>query len=327
MPSSLFGATVHRQINSHLLAARHRDTGWSYGPDVPSDADSTAWCLAALERARAFPVSERLRSLAFLWSHASDGGVVTFRDAEQIRKYIGVHPDITLTGWCQPHADVTAAAVCATAHRAYSRTAIEALRWLMSRQTGAGFIESYWWRGPHYATTLTLRGCAAHRRVLPTARAELTLGALRREQLSDGGYTLGASDVSDPFTTALALESLVHLSYLGRSAELRKSAVECLLRKQSPDGGWEGDYVMRLPAPDVTNPRIVSDWSRGGKGGNSFIADRGGLFATALGIHALQRFVQAAASRKRAIGATRPALLELPISTPSPGEIVMAGKD
>ena len=52
-------------------------------------------------------------------------------------------------------------------------------------------------------------------------------------------------------------------------------------------GAWRGDYVLRIPAPDVTDPRRVPEWSRATGGGNSFVMDRDGLFATTMACHAL----------------------------------------
>ena len=41
-------ASAMDKIYEFLLASQHPGGGWSYSASVPPDADSTAWCLAAL---------------------------------------------------------------------------------------------------------------------------------------------------------------------------------------------------------------------------------------------------------------------------------------
>jgi hypothetical protein len=134
---------------------------------------------------------------------------------------------------------------------------------------------------------MVLRALTSRRLRLSEAQAHLLARAIKREQLSDGGFVLGAGEKLDPFTTALALESLCHLSHLGGERE-RRAAGSALLAAQGEDGGWTGDYVMRIPAPDVADPSHVARWSREGGGGNSYILDRDGLFATALACSSLE---------------------------------------
>jgi hypothetical protein len=90
----------------------------------------------------------------------------------------------------------------------------------------------------------------------------------------------------DPFSTALAVEAL-SLMPSGGARQLRDQAVGALLASQLSDGGWSGDYQLRIPPPDIHTPRHVSGWTRGGRGGGSFVLDRDGLFATAQACAAL----------------------------------------
>jgi hypothetical protein len=90
----------------------------------------------------------------------------------------------------------------------------------------------------------------------------------------------------DPFSTALAVEAL-SLMPSGGARELRDRALGALLATQLDDGGWSGDYQLRIPPPDVQTPRHVSGWTRGGRGGGSFVLDQDGLFATAQACAAL----------------------------------------
>jgi len=274
------------QARAYLAAARWPGSGWSYGGDVPPDADSTAWCLMALRGSRQLPPSKSREARDFLASHQSEHGTATYTEDSGIRRYIAASPSVSLAGWTTHHPDVTAAALLAGVPSLRSRQGLMALSRLIAQQTGAGFWDAYWWRGPLYTTTLVLRavGSAGYR--LPRQQAAGLLAALEREQLADGGFGLGASLESDPFTTALALECYSHLAYLG-GKERRRAALQALLAHQREDGGWNGDYVMRIPAPDIVDPRHVSGWSRGTDGGNSYVLDTGGVFATTLACHAV----------------------------------------
>ncbi len=65
-----------------------------------------------------------------------------------------------------------------------------------------------------------------------------------------------------------------------------------LLQSQQENGSWLGDFTMRIPPPDDTDPDLNSSWSNVDGGGNSFINDKDGLFATAMTCYALDCFRQ-----------------------------------
>ena len=271
------------------LAAQHRpNSGWSYGGDVPPDADSTAWCLMALRGSPQILPSARGEAQEFLSSHLSEMGTATYREDSGIRDYIGVGPAISLAGWTSAHPDVSVAALLAGVPPFGSDASLTVLRRLAACQSGAGFWDAYWWRGPLYTTALLLRAVQRVGYRLPEPQAQCILAALKREQLTDGGFALGASTASDPFTTALALECYAHLAYLG-GEQRRRAAVSALLELQCAKLGWSGEYTMRIPAPDIVDPTRVFEWTRGTGGGNSFVMDTDGVFATTLACFALLR--------------------------------------
>ncbi len=164
--------------------------------------------------------------------------------------------------------------------------AAEIINGLTKQQTAKGFINSYWWRGPHYATTLFLRAASNDIYQISNDHAVLIAESLVREQLADGGFSLDSSAVMNPFTTALALESFTHLSYPGKHDEGINCA-NALLHAQQENGSWAGDYILRIPAPYITDPNEVASWNNADGGGNSLIEDKDGLFATAMCCYAL----------------------------------------
>jgi hypothetical protein len=277
-----FPRSVMHKARSQLRTAQKRDGGWSYGSNVPSDADSTAWALAALSR---LPADAHEAARSFLRAHHRDMGFATFSRESGIAQYIGAN-DRSVDGWTSSHPDVTAA-VLASDSTVLNSTQLEAaLGQLQAQQTGAGFVSAYWWRGPFYASALMLRAFwRSRRRIAPETADRLVVG-LEREQMPHGGFGLGASLDLDAFNTALALECLCRLPGSALT-ERRVGAVEALLRSQRPDGTWAGDFVLRIPSPDVIDPTLVRAWQRGSGGGNSYVFDTNGVFATALAAYSI----------------------------------------
>lgn len=277
-----------RRARAAVAAAQHPSGGWSFGGPVPPDADSTAWALCALDGTR-LPGPERRRAAgAFLAGQRVGDGYATYAPGAGIAEFIG-SPGRATSGWTAEHPDVTAAVLAAGPPGVPDAELTGLLAALVERQDGAGWWPAYWWRTPLYTTAVTVR--ALHRRgwSLPAANASRLRNALVREQLAGGGYALGGATEPDPFVTALALETL---TYLGDAvAELRDRTARTLVAAQLGDGGWLGDFPLRIPPPEVDDPALVRRWTRGGGGGASYVLDRDGLFATAQACAALDRWV------------------------------------
>lgn len=275
--------TIIREAEKFLLQSQHADGGWSYSSQVPSDADSTAWCLQALQPSNDFTEPDKETATTFLWSHFTNGGVSTYRVDSGIREFISAPADEFIAGWTSPHPDVSIAAALADTQ---NDKAAEIINWLIQQQTSKGFINSYWWLGPHYTTALFLRAASKIKYPVSNELAGQIVESLVREQLPDGGFALGSSSMMNPFTTALALESFLHTANMGRENE-RVNCANALLHAQRENGSWAGDYILRIPAPYVTDPNEVASWNNAGGGGNSLIEDKDGLFATAMSCYAL----------------------------------------
>lgn len=266
-----------------LVAARADDGGWGYAAHVPTDADSTAWCARAV--APVDSAEGRAEALGVLADHRVGAGYATYRPTSGIVAFVEASTFDTVSGWTVAHPDVTVAVLLA-GEPADTGDADDVLRDLVSRQTGAGFVESYWWRGPLYASTLLLRALRRRGRWLGEDAAGLLYRGLARVQFDEGGFGLGADRRPDAFTTALGLEALCHLA--GRDHDRRRDrAAEALMALQGSDGGWEGGHVMRIPSAGVVDPRHVARWSRDTGGGNSFVRDVDGVFATCVAVAAL----------------------------------------
>ncbi len=269
-----------------LLAGRASDGGWGYGPDVPTDADSTAWCLTAV--GEQIPAEEAAQARALLWSHRVGDSFATYRADSGIAEFID-SPMGALAGWTGAHPDVAAAVLLSGVPEPGSQDEERILGALIGSANATGLIPAYWWRGMLYASALGLRALRARGRRPPAAWQQAAAEGLAGQQRPDGGYGLGADPRSDPFTTALGLEVWCHLIHPD-AAQRADRAAGALLSSQRDDGSWRGDFVMRIPSPGVEEPRLVARWSRGTGGGNSFVPDVHGIFATALAAHALARW-------------------------------------
>jgi hypothetical protein len=267
-----------------LLGSAYTDGGWGYSANVPPDADSTAWCAMAVAEADAADVLTDARRV--LEDHRDGNGFATYLPESGIVKFIEASSSSSVRGWTSAHPDVTAAVLLAGVPGRGADDSEDVLQDLVASQTGAGFIASHWWRGPFYGSALVLRALNTRGRRLEPRGEGLMYRGLARKQLADGGFGLGASSSSDPFSTAFGLEALCRLAHLDDDGR-RDQAANALLASQGKDGGWAGDFVLRIPAPDVVNPRLVDVWSRGTGGGNSFVPDVDGVFATAAAAHSL----------------------------------------
>ncbi len=275
-----------KDTREFLVASRQPTHGWSYSAIVPSDADSTAWCLIALEQVSGLTSIELEKAKSFLWSHFVDPGISTYNVDSGIGDFISAPNAEAIAGWCASHPDVSIAAVLADVHH---EKVPRVLAWLQSLSTDEGFIKSYWWRGPFYTTTLMLRALHLRGDTLSKEHAERLLKGLKNLQLDDGGFAHDTASELDPFSTALALEAFSYLSDIGGQNEAFACA-KALLKAQTTNGSWTGDFILRIPAPHVLDPETVVAYDNVDLGGNSFIQDRDGIFATAMACYALDRF-------------------------------------
>ncbi len=267
-----------------LLERQHRDGGWGYHRDVPSDADSTAWVLIFLAvaghgRQAMEPAGRCLRRHQDLRT----GGVSTYADPGPIRRYMAAGRRVDMRGWCAQHLEVTAAAGRAFALVPAGRFRAEAdlaWRYVARRRAADGAWDSYWWVGRHYPTwqALTL-GCALGG---PGPAARAATWALS-EQLPSGAWGEPGTGRS-AFATALSLAVLVQAGHHGDA--VRRGLIE-LIGLQQPDGGWPAHASMRIPPPHVTEPADYESWRAGDLGTGVVVHDHHRLFTTSSCVSAL----------------------------------------
>jgi squalene cyclase len=267
-----------------LVANQDVDGGWSYNEDVPTDADSTACVLLFLagmgHRGDAFR-----RAAACLIKHQrrENGGVATYSEPGQIRRFMGVGRWMRFDGWCSPHTEVTALAgraLAAVAPNTCSPGTYAAWRYVRSQQRDDGSWSSYWWTSPHYATlqAVELALSLGDHGVVRHAEAWAM-----RSQADDGSWSAPGVTVS-AFTTALSLSVLLNARGTRPHVERATSRLAAL---QDDDGGWPSHPIMRIPVPGDMNPdrRGGIRFSRFGRG--IVVADQHRTFTSAACVAAL----------------------------------------
>lgn len=283
------GADVEmlQRAASALVAGQQADGGWGYSECVPTDADSTACALlflAAGGLAESREAVERASACLALHQRVDSGGVATFRLAGPIRRFMGVGPWLRFSGWCQPHAEVTAMAGRAwsslqgdeQAHRA-----LAAWRYLRASQARAGCWYPYWWTSPHYATAQALELALS----IGDAESAFRAGAWAlRAQSAEGAWSLPGAPVSC-FGTAWGLSILARS---GVSPVAQQRAALRLVELQEADGGWASHPVMRIPMPSDREPDR-SRWWRKAPPRGVVVQDQHRCFTTASCVAALAR--------------------------------------
>ncbi|MBA3811937.1 MAG: hypothetical protein H0X27_09935 [Caulobacteraceae bacterium] len=228
---------------AYLGGARAPGGGWGYNRRCPADADSTA--LACLFLAAAGEAA-RPRDLAVLagFQH-DDGAFATYRFGDPAHGWRGGHPEVTAT-----------ALRALLPHLGAGHGRIRAgLAWL-GRAQDQGGLTAYWWPTDWYL-------------------------ALELERLAAGAPALGSPRLTpgpEPVTSfdlalAAELQSI-------RSPGVRYGAFQRLLARQSADGSWPSEPILRL-----TDPRATAGHQTEAVASRLF-EDRGRSFVTAAALSA-----------------------------------------
>lgn len=291
------GADVDEALEraATLLATRWRvGAGWGYNQRVPADADSTAWALIFL-RTRPAAVEISAATAALRGHQMPGGGVATYRNATSLQTAMELPPSTDVSGWCAPHASVTASAGRALWGRpgAEAASATDAAwRYLEAQADPAGFWPSYWWTEPFYATaeavTLAL---ALGRRTSECATLRRGLDWLSSRQDGAWGLLAEGGQPATVFSSAAAFRALARGPL---DATRRSDALAFLTRMQQRDGGWPSEPILRIPSPGAARADAAAPWRVGGLGALALVADHRRTFTTATCVAALGLLLHAA---------------------------------
>ncbi len=284
-------------VGSRLLERQSDDGGWGYCPGVPTDADSTSWCLLFLS-ALGLPNREAIgRAASFLLKHQSpeDGGFRTYAAPRAIGRFMALDENISFEGWSSSQACVTAASTRALVEAGSPQGVGRAVAYIRRTQTADGYWNAYWWTDNLYSTVLCAEalteGLEGQGDAARLGRAQSWIG---RTQLPDGGWKAQGSQTAGgwPFSTALALRGLMlgPRSNGTDTATALERGVEWLLTHQSADGGWDSHHILRIPHPSTREPWKQAGWREDGRAIGAVIRDHRRLYTTATVFTALSEF-------------------------------------
>lgn len=262
----------------------------SYNTGILQDGDSTTFAMGL--RHKVWGETTRAQLANWLAFMDADGGWVTYRNEEALRKRLALPAAIGVHAWLTPKLSVTAAAAyvlktCKELSEQYAASCA----YLAAHQHPDGYWLSYWWTSPIYATSfalLALVAAPAH-----TACYELGIAWLASQQAESGAW-LDATSNEQPsaFFTALAVKALV-ADQSNRFFAAAAKGIRWLLAHQTTDGSWVATRILRIPATDVAVPALVREWRTSSFGVNTLIDDHNRIFTTGTALNALSMFAKA----------------------------------
>ena len=270
-------------IGNYLLKHQQQNGGWGYGPAVPADADSTAWCLLFLSKLNIENRDSINRGINFLNAHKTpiDEGFRTYAMPQQVARFMMINEDISFKGWSSSQMCVTGVAIQAIFESDRDQSIIEGITCIKRNQTLQGYWNSYWWNDNLYATSNCMK--ALEYKIRTDSEAGACLSKAQRwilsKQLTDGSWTNTEGEEGLPFSTALALKGLLIQPH--NALQSIRNGVEWILRYQLKDGSWSSTHKLRIPHPSSTDPWNQTYWKAGGKSINAVIEDQRRLFTTA----------------------------------------------
>jgi squalene-hopene/tetraprenyl-beta-curcumene cyclase len=285
------GDTWLKKMGYSILANQNTDGGWGYGFGVPSDGDSTSWCLRFLGKIGVQSQVSLENAISFLLKHQSpiDGGFRTYANPSQVGRYMMLDGTVSFEGWASSQFCVTAVATLALIENGSTQGVDKALEYIRRGQVLEGYWNPYWWSGKLYATVNCMEALKAaddnHANILFAAQ-----NWIAKKQLADGSWSDSSQPVGGwPFSTALALKGLM----VAPDSSLKEKTINCvgwLLNHQLSDGSWSSNHILRIPHPSKVDPWNQTIWKQDGKAINAAIKDHNRLFATATVFSALSEF-------------------------------------
>ena len=279
------------RVSYSILANQGTDGGWGYGFGVPSDGDSTSWCLRFLSKLGVKSQLSLEKANSFLLKHQSpvDGGFRTYANPSHVGRYMMLDGTVSFEGWASSQLCVTAIATKALIETGSTEGVDKALDFIRRGQVWEGYWNPYWWSGKLYATVNCMEALKAagdnNANILGNAQ-----NWIAKTQLSDGSWSDSPQPVEGwAFSTALALKGLMVEANLNFSEKIL-NCVDWLLNHQLSDGSWSSNHILRIPHPSKVDPWNQTIWKEDGKAINAAIKDHNRLFTTATVFSALSEF-------------------------------------
>ncbi len=230
--------------------------GWGYNINSFEDADSTLWCLRLANR---LGVGDKIRAKLAEESLARhinpDGGITTY--AEEI--FTTESNLLDVSGWCQTHGDVTAAAACLPQFND------ELCKYLVSNQDSNGAWRAYWFVDEVYSTALATEALSFNGDPAYEANCDKALSWIITMFGNNSFISTNKCQNGSPFATALGARIIFFNDIEGRGEAIFQSTLKWLLDNQNEDGSWQSSAFMRVPPMSLKDPAMHDyiDWEEG----------------------------------------------------------------
>lgn len=224
----------------------------------------------------------------------ADGGWVTYRDPIALRKKLDLPASVSVEGWTNSHACVSAAAASVLAGIPSLRLDYEiTCLHLATLLENKNHWSSYWWTSDVYATSFAIQALTHHPEL--KSRCETPALWLANEQETSGYWPNPATQEPSAFYTALAIKALHAHDAKGFDKSI-SNGVEWLLKNQMTDGSWLTSRILRIPATDVLDSSTIKRWRKSSFGVNCIVDDHNRLFTTSTVLNALHQLTKSTVS-------------------------------
>ena len=255
----------------------------SYNQSIFQDGDSTNFLVAFLQ-AMKMPNNEINESwLKFV---NADGGWVTYRDAEGLRKRLELPEEISVDAWLSPKLCVSAVACYVLSNNKNQAFYDKTAEFLIESKDNH-HLKSFWWTSDIYATSyliLALNGKAKYKNA-----CQKSVECLATQQTQNGFWENPFDKLPNAFYTSLALKALISYDKLHYSNEI-KQGIDWLLSTQTQDGSWQTNRILQIPATDIEDPANVLKWRSSSFGVNCVTDDHNRVFTTSAVVNCLATF-------------------------------------
>ena len=255
----------------------------SYNQSIFQDGDSTNFLVGFLQQMK-IPNNEIDRSwLKFV---NTDGGWVTYRDAEGLRKRLELPEEISVDAWLSSKICVSAVA-CYVLSFSENRPLFENTAEFLIKNSENEHWKSYWWTSSVYATSyavLALTRTAKYREY-----CQKPVEWLAKQQTEFGFWHNPKDKQANAFYTSLALKALILYDKVHYSNEIKKG-IDWLLNTQTQDGSWQTNRILQIPATDIEDPDNIGKWRNSSFGVNCVTDDHNRVFTTSTVVNCLATF-------------------------------------
>lgn len=277
-----------------IKSAGEMRLGWGFSSNVPSDCDSTATALLALNL-YSENIPNMKKHLDFLLIHQDPkrGGFSTYANDRDLKKYRN-NKNENYLGWTSPHICVTAMVLRVLDHldgKEKEHIVKRAINYLIFNRQEDGYWESYWWRSKYYSTFNIIE--ALSKEIMSNIfDIKNIFTYILKNQEREGYWKNGYDDRPCLLSTIYALNTLIILNKkvnINISYSIKK-AVKWIIAIQNKNGSWDNiTPFFQIPPPNIINPFIENNWIKKQYGTGSITKDNNNIFTTATCIYILNK--------------------------------------